>query len=401
MSTKIGIGWQGYLLGIMVAACGAATTAAAADTAAKKEIVIGQTMPYTGPASSYSVIGRAEIAYFDKVNAQGGVNGRKIRLISLDDAYSPPKTVEQTRRLVERDNVLAIFGTFGTPTNAVVKKYLNSRKVPQLFPTGGATQWDDPKHFPWTFGWQPNYFAEMETYVRYVLRVEPDAKIGILYQNDDVGKDNLAGVKAGLGDKAGKLLVKAVSYETTDSSVESQVLSLKAAGVNVFFNTAQAKFAAQAIRKAAELGWHPLQVLSNYSSSVGAVLKPAGFDNSKGVISTQFQKDPTDPRWKDDQAYKNWVAWMEKYNPSADKSDIFNVYGYLSAQTLVRVLEQCGDDVSRENIRKQAESLHDVQLGMLLPGIVLSTSPTNHLAIKQLRLMRFNGKSWVLLDEPK
>lgn len=363
------------------------------------EIVIGQTMPYTGPASSYSVIGRAEAAYFAKVNAQGGINGRKIRLISLDDGYSPPKTVERTRRLVEQEKVLLIFGTFGTPTNAVIKRYLNTRKVPQLFPTGGATQWNDPTHYPWTFGWQPNYNAEMKTYVAYVAKHMPDAKIGILYQNDDVGRDNLAGLKEGLGAAADKSIVKAVSYEVTDASVESQILTLRNAGVNVFFNTAQGKFAAQAIRKAADMGWRPLQFLSNYSNSVGAVLSPAGLDNAKGIISTQFMKDPTDPRWKSDPAYTEWLDWMNRYNASADKADTFNVYGYLTAQTLVKVLQACGNDLSRENVRKQAESLNHVALPMLLPGIDLNTSPTSHLPIKQLRLIRFDGKSWMLLDE--
>lgn len=366
----------------------------AAHAADKGEILIGQTMPYTGPASSYSVIGRAEAAYFRMVNAQGGIDGRPIKLISLDDAYSPPKTVEETRRLVERDKVLLIFGTFGTPTNAVIKKYLNQMKVPQLFPTGGATQWNDPKAFPWTFGWQPNYDTEMRIYAHYVLAHQPDAKIGILYQNDDVGKDNLAGLRAGLGAQADKMLVKAVSYETTDTSVESQILSLRNAHVDVLFNTANGKFAAQAIRKVADLGWHPLQFLSNYSSSVGAVLQPAGLGNANGIVSTQFQKDPTDPRWRDDPGYRAWLAWMNQYNPSADKTDIFNVYGYLSAQTLVAVLRACGDDLSRENVRKQAESLHDVQLPMLLPGIVVSTSADNHLPIHQLHLIRFDGKSW-------
>lgn len=358
------------------------------------EILIGQTMPYSGPASSYSVIGKAEAAYFEMVNAQGGVNGRRIKLLSLDDAYSPPKAVEQTRRLVEQDKVLAIFGTFGTPTNAVIRKYLNNAKVPHLFPTGGAVQWDDPKGSPYTFGWQPNYNSEMKIYAAHVLQERPNAKIGILYQNDDVGKDNLKGLREGLGANAAKMLVKEVSYEITDATVESQVISLKEAGADVFFNTAAGKFCAQGIRKAAELGWKPMQFVSNYSSSVAAVMKPAGLEASKGVISTQFQKDPTDPKWKDDADFKAWSAWMDKYLPGGDRSDIFNVYGYLSAMTLVEVLKLAGPNVTREGLRAAAEKLKNVSLPMLLPGIVLNTSPTSHVAIKQLYMMRFDGASW-------
>lgn len=358
------------------------------------EIKIGQTMPYSGPASSYSAIGKAELAYFAEVNARGGINGRKINLISLDDGYMPPKAFEQTRRLVENDGVLAIFGTFGTPTNAVIKKYLNAKKIPQLFPTGGATQWNDPKHFPWTFGWQPNYNLEMKIYARYLLREKPDAKIAILYQNDDVGKDNLRGLTEALGDAAGRMIVKQASYETTDATVNSQVIELKASGADVFFNTGAGKFAAQAIRIAHDLGWHPLQFLSNYSSSVGAVLAPAGLENATGIISSQFQKDPTDPKWTDDPGYKEWLAWMDKYHPTGDKSDIFNVYGYLEAQTLLAVLKACGDELTPDNLRRQAEKLDNVALPMLLPGITLNTDADNHVPLRQLYLMRFNGKSW-------
>jgi len=362
--------------------------------ASSAEIKIGQTMPYSGPASSYSAIGKAELAYFAKINAEGGINGRKIKLISLDDGYTPPKAFEQTRRLVENDGVVAIFGTFGTPTNAVTKKYLNGKKIPQLFPTGGAVQWNDPKHFPWTFGWQPNYNLEMKVYARFLLKERPNAKIGILYQNDDVGKDNLKGLKEALGDVANRMIVKQASYETTDATVNSQVIELKASGANVFFNTGAGKFAAQAIRITHELGWRPLQFLSNYSSSVGAVLAPAGLENAEGIISSQFQKDPTDPKWTDDPGYKEWLAWMDKHHPTGDKSDIFNVYGYLSAQTLVAVLKACGDDLTPENLRRQAESLHNVALPMLLPGITLNTDADNHVPLGRLYLMRFNGKSW-------
>ena len=361
---------------------------------AQTSIKIGQTMPHSGSASSYSAIGKAELAYFAKLNAEGGINGRKVELLSLDDGYSPPKAFEQTRKLVEDDKVTAIFSTFGTPTNAVVKKYLNGKKVPQLFATGGATQWNDPEKFPWTFGWQPNYRLEMAVYARYLLKEKPDGKIGILYQNDDVGKDNLKGLREALGPAAARMIVKEVSYETTDATVASQMIQLKASGADVLFNTAASKFAAQAIRATHDLNWHPLQFLSNYSSSVGAVLAPAGFDNAVGIISSQFQKDPSDGKWADDPGRKEWADWMDKYYPSGDKSDIFNVYGYLTAQTLVEVLKLCGNDVSAQNIRAKAEALHDLSLPMLLPGIKLGTSPKNHVPLGQLYLMRFDGKSW-------
>ncbi|WP_316398726.1 ABC transporter substrate-binding protein [Bradyrhizobium sp. 33ap4] len=362
-------------------------------------ILIGQTMPYSGPASSYGTIGRVEAAYFDMINAEGGVNGRKVKLLSLDDGYSPPKAFELTRKLVEQDKVLLIFGTFGTPTNAVIKKYLNSKHVPHLFATGGAVQWNDPQHFPWTFGWQPNYKTEMAIYAAYLLKQKPQARIGILYQNDDVGRDNLQGLKDALGERAVDLILKEVSYESTDSSVESQVISIKEAGADVFFNAAAGKFAAQAIRKAADLNWTPLQFLNNYSSSVATVLKPAGLAQSKGIISSQFQKDPTDPRWKDDAGYRDWVGFMDRYYPAGDKRDIFNVYGYLSAMTLVEVLKRCGDDLSRENIRRQAESLREVALPLLLQGISLNTSSAQHVPIHQLNMMRFSGETWELFGE--
>ncbi|HKU95873.1 MAG TPA: ABC transporter substrate-binding protein [Vineibacter sp.] len=387
----------------MLALLGAGTQAMAqkrySPGASDTEIKIGQTMPYSGPASSYGVIGKAELAYFAMLNAEGGVNGRKIELISLDDGYSPPKAVEQTRRLVEQDKVLAIFGTFGTPTNAVIRKYLNAKKIPHLFPTGGATQWDSPSAYPWTFGWQPNYNAEMKAYVRFLLKEKPKARIAILYQDDDVGKDNLKGLKEGLGPAAQHMIVREVSYATTDATVDSQIIDLKASGADVFFNTASGKFAAQAIRKARDLGWQPLQFLSNYSSSVGAVLRPAGLDGAKGIISSQFQKDPTDPKWRDDPGYKAWSAWMDKYYPGGDKADIFAVYGYLSAQTLVEVLRRSGDDLTTENVRRQAASLRGVTLPMLLPGVTLNTSADSHVPIKQLYLMRFDGESWQIFGD--
>lgn len=371
------------------------------EPAAGGTIKIGQTMPYSGPASSYSAIGKAELAYFAKINGEGGIKGRKIELLSLDDGYSPPKAFEQTRKLVESDKVLAIFSTFGTPTNAVVKKYLNGKKIPQLFATGGASQWNDPEHFPWTFGWQPNYILEMKVYAQHILKEKPNAKIGILYQNDDVGKDNLRGLREALGAAADRMIVKAVSYETTDATVNSQIIQLKAAGADVFMNTGASKFAAQAIRMAHDLDWHPLQFLSNYSSSVGAVLMPAGIDNSVGIVSSQFQKDPSDKKWADDPGYRAWSAWMDKFNPSGDKSDIFNVYGYLTAQTFVEVLKACGGDLSAENIRNKAAAMHDVSLPMLLPGIKMNTSPQNHVPLRQLYLMRFDGKSWQTFGDPQ
>jgi branched-chain amino acid transport system substrate-binding protein len=364
-----------------------------------EEILIGQTMPYSGPASSYGTIGRVEAAYFSKINDEGGINGRHIKLISRDDGYSPPRAFEETRRLVEQDNVLLIFGTFGTPTNAVTKKYLNARGVPHLFPTGGAVQWNDPQKFPWTFGWQPNYQTEMKVFADYVLKNRPQAKIGILYQNDDVGRDNLQGLKIGLGNQAASMIVKEASYESTDPIVDSQVISIMDSGADVFVNSGFAKFASQAIRKAGYLNWAPMQFVNNYSNSVATVLKPAGLDKSKGLISSQFLKDPTDPRWKDDPDYKDWAAFMDKYYPAGDKADIFNVYGYLSAMTLVQVLKLCENDVSRENIRRQAENLHDVSLPMLLPGIKLNTSKTEHVPIRQLYLMRFTGETWEVFGE--
>ena len=387
---------------VAVAATGFGVSGAIAEKAygpgvSDVEIKIGQSMPYSGAASSYGVIGKAETAYFQMVNDKGGVNGRKITLLSLDDGYSPPKTVEQTRRLVEEDKVLLIFSTFGTPTNAVIKKYLNGAKVPQLFPTGGATQWDDPKHAPWTMGWQPNYFHEAKLYAQYILKHKLDARVAVLYQNDDIGKDNLRGLREGLGADADRMIVKTASYEITDPTIDSQVITLQGAGANVFWNSGAGKFASQAIRKAYDIGWHPLQFVSNYSSSVAAVFVPAGLEKAAGIISTQFEKDPTDKQWRDDPGYKEWLAWMDKYQPGGDKTDIFNVYGYSTAQTLVQVLKQCGDDLTRQNVMRQAESLKNVELPMLLPGILMNTSPTDHLPIKDLRLIRFNGRSWEVL----
>jgi branched-chain amino acid transport system substrate-binding protein len=361
-----------------------------------KQIEIGQTMPYSGPASAYGTIGKAEAAYFKMVNDDGGINGRKIKLISLDDGYSPPKTVEQIRKLVEKDNVLFIFQSLGTPTNTAVHKYLNAKKVPQLFVATGATKWGDPKHYPWTMGWQPNYQSEAKAYAAYILKHYPDAKIGILYQNDDYGKDYLRGFKEGLGMKAASMIVKEVSYETTDPTVESQIIELKASGANLFFNIATPKFAAQAIRQAHAIGWKPVQFLNNVSANVGAVLKPAGLDASKGIITAEYLKDPTDPQWRNDKDYKEWVAWMKKYNPGASMDDGNYVYGYAVAYTLAQVLKKCGDDLTRDNVMRQAANLKDLKVPMLLPGIKITTTPKDYFPIESVRLAKFDGQKFQL-----
>jgi branched-chain amino acid transport system substrate-binding protein len=361
--------------------------------ASDSEIKIGNTNPYSGPASAYGTIGKTIAAYFNKVNAEGGINGRKINFISYDDGYSPPKTVEQARKLVESDEVLFLFQTLGTPPNSAIQKYMNSKKVPQLFVATGATKWGDPKNFPWTMGWQPTYQAEGHIYAKYLLEHHPNGKIGILYQNDDYGKDYVKGLKDGLNGKI--QIVSELPYETTDPTVDSQIVNLKASGADIFFNVTTPKFAAQAIKKAAEIGWKPVHLLNNVSQSVGAVLKPAGLENSKGIYSSYYLKDPTDPQWKGDPAYKDWAAFMEKYYPEGDRTSSFPVYGYAVTQSLVGVLKQCGDDLTRANIVKQAASLKDQQIGMLLPGITINTSPTDFYPIKQMQMQEFNGERWV------
>jgi ABC-type branched-subunit amino acid transport system substrate-binding protein len=360
------------------------------------EIKVGNTCFYSGPASSYGTIGKAESAYFRMLNDQGGMNGRKINFISYDDAYSPPKTVEQTRRLVEEDGVLLMLNPLGTPTNSAIQHYLNQKKVPQLFVATGATKWDDPKHFPWTIGWQPNYQSEGRAYAAYILEHKPDGKVGVLYQNDDFGKDYLKGVRDGLGEKAKSMIVVAASYETTDPTVDSQVIGIKSAGCDVFVNTAIPKFAAQSIRKTAELEWKPLHILSSIGNSVAATLKPAGVENAKDIVSDFYLKDPTDPQWKDDQGYKDWAAFMDKYYPEGDKTDAGNVVGPCFAQSFVQVLKQCGDNLTRENIMKEAANLHDFRVPMLLPGIMINTSPTDFAPIKQIQMGRFDGERWRL-----
>jgi len=362
------------------------------------EIKIGNTMPYSGAASAYGAIGRAEAGYFQMINEQGGVNGRKIDFVTLDDGYSPPKTFEQTRRLVESDHVALIFSSLGTVTSMTVRKYMNERKVPQIFITSGASFWNDPSHYPWTIGFQPNYRSEGRIYGRYVAEHLPKAKIAVLYQNDDAGRDYATGFKEGLGPEMVKHIVAETTYEVTDPTLDSQIVSLQSSGADVLFNNSTPKFAAQAIRKIYDVGWKPLHFLSSTSASVSAVMQPAGIEKSQGVISAAYYKDPTDKQWADDPAMKTYIAWLKKYDPDADVADIFNVYGYSSAQALIQVLKQCGSDLSRENIMKEVAHL-DMTLPMLLPGIKVSTSPTDFAPLKQMRLERFEGSNWMLFGD--
>jgi branched-chain amino acid transport system substrate-binding protein len=362
------------------------------------EIKIGQTMPYSGPASAYGTIGRIEAAYFKKVNDEGGINGRKLNLITLDDGYSPPKTVEMTRRLVEQDEVLFIFQPLGTAANSAIHKYLNAKKVPQLFVASGATKWGDPKNFPWTIGWNPSYQTEGRIYAKDILARHPSSRIAVLYQNDDYGKDLLKGLKDGLGEKA-KMIVAEASYEVTDPTVDSQIVSLKGSGADVFVNIATPKFAALAIRKVYDVGWKPEHYLNNVSLSVGSVLTPAGLDKSVGLISVAYLKDATDKAWANDPAMQDYFAFLKKYYPDANAADSSNVYGYSAAQALVQVLKQCGDNLTRENIMKQAANLRDLQLPLAVPGVKINTSPTDFQTFKQLRLQRFDGKQWVPFGE--
>lgn len=362
-------------------------------------IRIGQTMPYSGPASAYATIGRLQAAYFARVNAEGGIRGRRIEFLSLDDGYSPPRTVELTRRLVEQDDVLLVFHTLGTPPNTAIQRYLNTRKVPQLFVASGATRWNDPEHYPWTMGWQPNYQTEMRIYAAHILRERPEARVAVLYQNDDYGKDALKGLKDGLGARAAAMLVAEASYEVSDASVDSQLVQLKASGADVFVNIATSKFAALAIRKAHDIGWRPQQYLNNVSQSVGAVLAAAGLDKARGIVSGVYHKDPTDPRWADDAGMAEWRAFMARDYPSGDRSDMLNVYGYAAARALVQVLRQCGDDLSRENVMRQAARLRDVETGVELPGVRINTSPTNFAPMQSMQLARFDGRTWVGFGE--
>jgi branched-chain amino acid transport system substrate-binding protein len=364
--------------------------------ATDKLIKIGNIMPYSGPASAYAVIGKIEAAFFQMINDGGGINGRKITFISYDDGYSPPKTFEQARKLVEDDSVLLIFNSLGTPTNTAIHSYMNQKKVPQLFVATGATKWNDPEHFPWTMGWQPSYQTEGRIYAKYILKEVPNAKIAILYQNDDYGKDYVKGLKDGLGAKAATMIVGEQSYETTEPTINSEVDRLQATGADVFFNVSTPKFAAQAIEKVSNIGWKPLHILNNVSASIGAVLKPAGFDHAQGIVSAAYLKDATDPQWNNSPDMKDWNAFMNKYMADGDKSDANYIYGYSVSRTMVQVLKQCGDDLTRENIMKQAADLKNFEPGLLLPGIAINTSPTDFAPIEQLQLMKFAGQTWKL-----
>ena len=362
------------------------------------EIKIGTTTPYSGPASAYSAGAVSATAYFQMINEQGGVNGRKINYISLDDAYSPPKTVEQIRRLIESDEVAFLVNPVGTATNMAVFKYINQKGVPHLFIGTGATVFNDPEHYPWTMSWTPHYASEGEIYARYILSTKPDAKIGILSQNDDLGRDYILGFRRGLGDKADRMIVSSQTYNTSDPTVDSQVVSLKAAGADVFFIVTVPKFSAQAIRKAYDIDWHPQEFVVSVGSSIAGAIKPAGFEAAKGIISAAYQKDPADPQWADDPAMKAWNVWMDKYNPRINKSDYYAPYGYNIGFAVVQILKQCGDDLTRENIMKQASHL-DMELPLLLPGIRLKTTPADLRPIKQMRLVRFNGERYVLFSD--
>ncbi len=393
------------LLPLIIAACVTAMASASAMAQKKydvgaddKEIKLGHINPYSGPASAYGAIGKSIGAYFDKVNAEGGINGRKVKFISLDDGYNPAKTVEQARKLVEQEEVLLIFQALGTPSNSAIHKYMNDKKVPQLFNATGATKWGDPKGFPWTMGYQPSYQSESKVFAAHILDTKPNAKIAILYQNDDYGKDYLKGFEDGLGEKGKSMIVSKASYEVTDPTVDSQMVSLKASGADTFFNVTTPKFAAQAIKKAADLGWKPVHYLNSVSSSVGSVLVPAGIEASVGIFTAGYIKDPTDPQFQKGKEWDDWVDYMKKYHPTGAMNDNFNVYGYTVAQLMVQVLKQAGDDLTRANVMKQAANL-DLVLPMLLPGVNVKTGPDDFYPIEREQLMKFTGKTWELFGK--
>src|SRR6059036_206717 len=394
-SSLVALALIGALGPLLVAGPAAAQSPGVTPT----EVKIGNTNPYSGPASAYGTIGKALAAYFIKVNAEGGVNGRKIDFVTLDDGYSPPKTVEMVRRLVEQDQVAFVFQTLGTPTNRAIHKYLNEQKVPHLFVATGATKWGDPRNFPWTMGWQPTYQTEGHIYAQYVLKNVPNPKIGILYQNDDYGKDYVKGLKDGLGEAGRKLIVLKQSYEVTDPTIDSQIVNLKNSGANVFFDITIPKFAVQAIKKSHDIGWKPLHFLNNVSSSLGTVLKPAGLDASKGLITALYMKEITDPQWKNDKGYQDWVAFMKKYYPEGALDDQSNAFGYNVAILMTQVLKQCGNDLSRENIMKQAANVKNFELPLLLPGIKVNTSPTDFAPIEQEQLAKFDGERCAIFGE--
>jgi branched-chain amino acid transport system substrate-binding protein len=362
-------------------------------------IRLGQTMPYSGPTSAYGTYGKAQAAFFRMLNEHGGINGRKIELLSLDDGYSPPRAVEQVRKLVEQEQVLAIFSSFGTPTNAAIVKYLNLKKVPHLFVTSGAAEFGDFKTYPWSMGWRVNYVAEARVYARYLLKARPNAKIAALFQHDDAGRDYMRGLREGLGERAGKMIVAEASFEVTDPTVDSQAVTLKASGADTLFVLGSAKTTAQAIRKVWDLDWHPLQFVGNTAASVATVMKPAGLEKSVGIISGAYLKDPTDGHWENDPGLKEWLDFMKRYYPEGDVTDLYNVYAYATAQTMVQVLKQCGDDLTRENLMRQAANLKNVELSILIPGIRVNTGPHDHSPVEQMQLQRFDGKQWVLFGD--
>jgi branched-chain amino acid transport system substrate-binding protein len=387
---------------VAAAAFAASAGSARADNAlgiTDTEIKIGQTMPYSGPASAYGVIGRTEAAYFKMINDQGGINGRKLNLISLDDAYSPPKTVEQIRRLVEDEKVAFLFQTLGTPSNLAIRQYCNDNKVPQLFVATGAATFSDPQHFPWTMGFNPSYQTEAHIYAKHILATSPDGKIAVLYQNDGFGKDYLIGLKDALGADHAGMVVKEASYETSEPTVDSQVVTLQGSGADILLIAATPKFAAQAIRKSFDIGWAGMRIVSTVSNSITSVLKPAGLEKSKGLIDAYYGKDPKDPRWKDDPGMKEWTAFVAKYMSPTELNDANATYAFGAAATMVQTLKQCGDDLSRENVLKQAANLKDLELPLLLPGMKINTSPTNYSPIRQMQLATFNGGNWELFGE--
>jgi branched-chain amino acid transport system substrate-binding protein len=386
----------GVVAAVMIAGAGSASAQKKYDAGASDtEIKIGNMGPYSGPNSIASSIPKTMAAYFKKINAEGGINGRKINFISYDDAFSPPKSVEQVRKLVEGDEVLAVFGTMGTASNTAIEKYLNQKQVPQLFVIAGASKFNDPQNFPWTMGWQPSYQIEAKIYAKYLLKEKPDAKIAVFYQNDDMGKDYLKGLKDGLGDKA-SMIVAEESYELTEPTIDTHIVKLKASGADVLFTFVTPKFAAQAIKKRGELGWQPLHFLSNTSATIGAVIKPAGFDVSQGIISAAFMKDATDPRWKDDPGMKKFDEFLKAYMPEADRSDAYLMYGYNTAQTMAAVLKNAGDNLTRENVMKQAASMKNVEVDGVPPGVKINTTPTDYAPVSQLQLMRIKGEQWEL-----
>lgn len=387
-------------LGLAMAATPALAQKKYGPGASDTEIKIGNTIPYSGPASAYGIIGKVEAAYFKMLNESGGIGGRKINYISLDDGYSPPKAVEMARRLVEQDEVLFMVSTLGTPSNSAIHKYMNSKKVPHLFLATGASKWNDPKDFPWTMGFNPNYQSEGKLYAQHILATKPNAKIAVLYQNDDYGKDYLKGFMDGLGEKGKGMVVKTATYEVTDPTVDSQIVTLQGSGADTFFNITTPKFAAQAIRKVADVGWKPVHYLNQVSASVGSVLKPAGLDKSVGLISMQYIKDPTDPAWANDTAMKDYFAFMKKYLPGEDPMDGSATYGLAAAQLTVQVLKQCGDDLTRENVMKQAANIKNFQVPMALPGVLAATGPTDFAPFQTMQLVKFDGKTWVGFGEP-